>query len=326
MKRGVLIVILAAAAVSLWAGEEKDTRHLSVDAGLMVFDRQEAADKLALWAEEHKGYFIWKSDESVRFRVPDQAVEELRGYLESIGDGLISYNRASFDLREDMMRSRSALQAREEILAKNLALLDSSNVEGTLALEREIRRLMREIDSNRGRLNKMEHDALMAMVNINLSFNQQTVAQDRPSRFEWINTVDFYRFVDFYPYNKKSLFLPRPIPVPEGFARLMDVQEFNVLSPEGVRLQVKSVPNYPEQSVQFWVDTLKSDLSSRGYLPMPLPETMDWGGEGMFHTLLWALPLGTEDYLYLTGIRVRGKKIEVLEMAGKAEYVNRYLK
>ncbi len=318
-------MIFAALAVSIHAGDQSDSRYLSVEAGLMVFDRQEAADKLALWAEEHEGYFVWKSDESVSFRVPDKAVEELRGYLEGLGDGLLSYDRMSFDLREEMVHCRSALSASEEILNKNLAMLDSSNVEGTLALEREIRRLMRKIDQNRGRLNKLEYDAKMAMVNVYLSFNQQTVAQDRPSRFEWINTVDFYKFINTRSYGRKRCFPPNPIPVPNGFARIDNSEDFNVLSPEGVRLQVREVDNYPQQDVDFWIKTLNSDLENRGYLPVDFPETFDWGGDGVFHTLMWALPLGTEDYLYLIGIRVEGKTIYVLEMAGNAEYVSKYV-
>ncbi len=330
MKRSVLIFLLAVMAVSFLAAEETDTRHLSVQAGLMVFNRQETADKLALWAEENGGYFTWKSDESVRLRVPDKAVDNLRDYLTGISDALLSYERSTIDLREDIIRSRSALEAKEEILAKNLALLESSNVQGTLALEREIRRLMQNIDFNRGMLRKMEHDAQMAMLDIYLSFNQQTVAQDRPSRFSWINSVDFYFFIDSYPWEgkMKPLFPSKPIPVPEGFARLEKAKEFNLISSEGVKLQIKTVDNYPEQNIDFWAATLQSDLENRGYLPMPLPETMDWGGGGVFHTFLWALPVGTEDYLYLTGIRLNstGRKIEILEMAGKAEYVSGTLK
>ncbi len=41
--------------------------------------------------------------------------------------------------------------------------------------------------------------------------------------------------------------------------------------------------------------------------------------------MLWAVPLGNQDYFYLSGIRLNGRKIQILEMAGEAEFVLGYL-
>ena len=314
-------------AWSILGADETDTRHLSVEAGLMVFDRNEAADRLGDWAEENGGYFTWKSDESVRLRVPDEAVGGFRDVLEEIGEGILQIGQSSTDLRDEMMRSRSVLEAREEILEKNIDLLDTSDVEGTLELEQEIRRLMDDIDASRGYLSKLEHDALMAVIEVSLSFRQQTVPVYRASRFEWINNVDFYYFLEDYPPAALSFSLGGdPIPVPDGFAKVNSSGEFSALSPEGVRIRIRKVKNYPEQNRDFWQQALKTDLGLRGYIPLDYEQESDWGDGRPFANCLWALPLGNEDYLYLTSIRVTGQKIEVLEMAGKAEFMKGYLK
>jgi hypothetical protein len=292
----------------------------------MVFDRFKASDRLADWAEENGGYFTWKSDEQVTIRVPDEKVVPFRSFLESFSDQIIQYDLSALDLREDLMFSRSALAAREEILAKNISYLASSDVEGTLELEQEIRRLMTEIDGYRGLIRRMEHDRKMAMIEVSLSFRQQTIPDYLPSSFTWVNSVDFYDFMNSGMSARGSdLFQSALIDLPEGFALVDKGPEYKALSPEGVRLRVRKADNYPEQSLDFWIKTLEADLRNRGYLVFESKTEQDWGRGKNFAQRLWALPLGNEDYLFLTALHVSKGKIEILEMAGQAEYMLKYL-
>ena len=327
MRRLILTIIAAVLAVSsafAADGGGEDTLHLSVDAGIMVFDRVAASDALARWAEDHGGYFTWKSEESVRLRVPDEAVEGFRDVLDDSAEAVLRYDQSTQDMREQLLLSRSALEAREEVLAKNLEYLSSSDVEGTLELEKEIRRLMSEIDGYRGTLRRLEHDRAMATIQVALSFQQSTVPGSRPSSFPWIGGVDFFRFMNV-SMRGGAVFGSRPIPMPEGFAEVERRPDFLAISPEGVRLRVRSVKNYPEQSLDFWIKALSSDLENRGYVPVNDLRIRDWGGSGTFQNSLWAVPLGNEDYLYLVSLRLHGKKIEILEAAGPAEFAAGYL-
>lgn len=320
------VLLVSLILVSSLAAEEEDSLFISVNAGVLVFDRVLASDKLADWAEENGGYFTWKSEEQVRIRVPDEKVKSFRSFLEGLSEFVLQYDQSSRDLREELMHSRSALQAREEILAKNLSYISSSDMEGTLELEREIRRLMNEIDSYRGRLRLLENDRKMALIDVSLSFQSQSVPDTRPSSFAWINSMDFYGFMNEYIMDSGSMGFGSPaIPLPEGFALIKKSPEFLAISPEGVRLRVRKVKNYPEQSVDFWIDTLAKELDERGYIPVETSLPEDWGNGKVFESRLWALPWGNLDYLYLSGIRITGGKIEILEMAGEAEYVMGYL-
>lgn len=326
MKKLISPAMLLFLIISSVGAQEQDTLHLAVNAQVMVFDRGVAADELAEWASENGGYFTWKSEESIRIRVPDEKVIPFKAYLDDLSEVLIDYNQSAYDLREDLTSSRSALEAREEILQKNLSYLSSSDVEGTLELEKEIRRLMAEIDSYRGLLRRLEHDRKMAVIDVSLSFRQQTIPDRLPSNFSWINDMDFYGFINLPMYKSSGLGLSAPlIDLPDGFALIEKAPVFLAISPEGVRLKVKKIDNYPEQSAEFWIKALESDLLNRGYLAVDTPAGTDWDSGAPFSVSLWAVPMGNEDYLYLTGIRLNGAKLEVLEMAGKAEYMMRYL-
>ena len=133
-----------------------------------------------------------------------------RGVLESTCEAVIQFDQTTWDMREDLLNAKSALEAREEVLAKNLEYLDSSDVEGTLELEKEIRRLMTEIDGYRGYLRKLEHDRRMATIQVALSFQQSSVPDSRPSNFPWINAVDFFRFMNI-SLQSGSMFGSAPI-------------------------------------------------------------------------------------------------------------------
>ena len=308
------------------AGAAADTMHLSIETGLMVFDRQAAAEALGNWGEAGGGYFTMKSDEYVHLRVPDVRAEEFRSYVESISDGILSYGRVTTDLGQELLRLTAAVEAREEILQRNLELLDSSDVEGTLELEREVRRLMNEIDASRGRLRRLQNDVRYASIAVSLSFRTQTLPDHRPSNFGWINSVDFYNFISGYPRGDGKWIGGDPIDRPAGFAEIRDSRSYSAVSPEGVRLRIVRIENYPEQGVEFWTTALNRDLRERGYLAMEdgigLP---DFDPSAPFSCSLWGMPVGEEDYLYLIGLRVDGKRLELLEMAGQAEFMMGYL-
>lgn len=317
-----LLMILGLLTILLPLTAE-DSLYYELNVRLLVQDRQTASNLISRWAENKGGYYTVKNNEQIVFRLPDSEITNLRPYLEEISEELVEYNQNSYDLREQLLSSRSALEAREEILAKNISYIASSDVEGTLTLEKEIRRLMDEIDMYRGVLRKMENDRNYALVSVMLTFRNQTIPDSRPSNFNWINTVDFYDFIQ-YPrmYNKTGFGGPK-IDLPEGFALIDKSPEFLAISPEGVRLRVRKTDNYPEKSTEFWQKTLFTYLGERGYIPLGETTELDFG-ENIFSVRHWGVPYGNEDYIYISGIRLKGNKIELLEIAGPARYVREY--
>jgi hypothetical protein len=163
---------------------------------ILVSDAEHTAYSLAAWIEEAGGYYTFKSRDRVALRIPYQEISELRLYLEDIAEEVVQIELQAQDLREIILQTRSGLRAREEILNQNLQYIDKTDVKGTLAIEQEILRLVNEIEGHKGRLRKLETDRRFARGEIFLSFQEQTLPQDIPSSFDWINSVDFYRFME----------------------------------------------------------------------------------------------------------------------------------
>ncbi len=304
----------------------EDNLYYRVSARLLVKDRQKTSENLSDWAEREGGYFTLFSLERLSLRIPDTKLETLKELLEAESEEIIEYSQTASDLREEILLSRSHLKSREELLARNMEYLDRSDFEGTLTLENEIRRLMQEIDSLKGRLKKYENDSAYAYVDLNLSFRNQSIPVGRPSRFEWINSMDFYSFINSPPDMPGGVFRGPRIPLPEGFALADTRPWFRALSPEGVQIRLRTVKNYPLQNREFWSEALFSHLEELGYIPMGESGTLSLDEGEDFTGRAWGVPLGQKDYIYLTALRIRGKRIEIVEIAGEAEYLRKYFR
>ncbi len=316
-------------------GEAKSLFH-QISARLLVKNGNASGDRITLWNEEQGGYYTQKSRDLVVLRLPAEKLDKLKSLLETESSELLDYSRSAEDLKEDFLMTRSALEAKEELLQKNLSYLNRSDFQGTLSLEREIRRLGNEIDALKGHLRFLENNSRFAYVELYFSFKNQSILQDRPSRFDWINSMNFYKFMKSRPHG--SLWgIGKPVlPLPEGFALASRRPFFQAISPEGVRIRLKEVENYPRQSLDFWIKALNRRLANKGCISLSLPREFRMPSAGEkgsgekiskdrpFLLSRWGLPWENQDYLYLTGLRLRGKKLQVLEIAGPAAYVNAF--
>ncbi len=188
----IILLILVLPAVML-VGQENLV--YSVEAEILVNDADSAGEHLESWSEEIGGFVLYLSNKRFVARVPMQRIEEIRGALEDRSERIVRYIQESRSVREELATLEAGLSARKEILDRNLELLDKADVEGTLAIEKEINKLMSEIENMTGRLRKLRTELSFPLVTVDLGFRSQSIPENLPSSFDWINTMDFYRFV-----------------------------------------------------------------------------------------------------------------------------------
>jgi hypothetical protein len=104
---------------------------------------------------------------------------------------------------------------------------------------------------------------------------------------------------------------------PAGFA-LFEGEPYRAVSPEGVALGVRVVPNEPEQDLGFWAEALKVHLAASGYRLLDEEKFSARVGDGVLYE--WVAPLGGEDWVYLTAVAVAGRDIALVEAAGPFGY------
>jgi hypothetical protein len=296
----------------------------NISAVILVADPEDAADALTSWVEREGGYYLFRSKDRVALRVSYRKIGMLRSYIESIAEEVVEVELEAHDLREDILRLRSGLEAREEILMKNLGYIDKTDVKGTLAVEKEIRTLVQEIENQKGRLRKLETDRQFTLGEIRLSFKEQTIPTEIPSSFEWINTIDFYRFMKGGPAKEVSGVKPK-VDLPEGFAAVQSSWSYQAVSPEGMQYRVRTVKNYPDQSLEFWGRTLKNHLEKEGYHPLG-EKTGFSANDSTGIAYEWLIPHGNSDYIYLTAIMVFKDHVVIAESAAEHPIYKQYRK
>jgi hypothetical protein len=192
----VYLVFAIISLLTVLAVGEENYLHHGVQATILVADVDRSIDRLGAWVDEAGGYLLFKSSDVVVFRFPYTGVARLRGFLEDMSETVVELSLQAQDLRESILGIQSGIQSREEILQQNLQYIDKTDVEGTLAIEKEIMQLLTEIEQLKGTLRKLTVDRAFALAEVNLRILGQTLPTDIPSSFGWINTIDFYKFVE----------------------------------------------------------------------------------------------------------------------------------
>jgi hypothetical protein len=192
----LLVVLLALGAVRAAPihADEYTAYHLTTS--ILVQDPETTADRIIAWVEKNGGYFTLRSSDTLMLRVPSQRMKSLRSLLNELSETVIDVSVRSRDLRESLLLLQSRIASSEDVLERNLALLDRADVKGTLLIEREIKSLLYEIEEYKGTLHKLETDRRFIHAEVLMSFKEQTLPQDLPTSFDWMNGLDFYRLVE----------------------------------------------------------------------------------------------------------------------------------
>ena len=195
MKYPALLIILLLVFTVIAAAVDDASLSQKIYATLLVPEPERAAEELIIWADNHDGYVLIRSSDMVVLRFPRNKTGNFRTYLEESSEDVFDVSVEAYDMTEEILSLESGIQARQEILDKNLSFIDRADIEGTLAIEREVMRLLTELESMRGRLNKIKVDTAMAWAQVSFTFKDESLPQDIPSSFAWINHIDFYRFL-----------------------------------------------------------------------------------------------------------------------------------
>lgn len=193
MRRMIFFIVLLAGLGAACFGENYLSHQIYASA--MVVEPEEASEKIGTWAESVGGYYVLKSSDRVVVRIPEERVSDLKAYLEKNTVELYEYVPAARNVREEMLYLQSAIESREEILVENLEYLDRADVTGTLAIEKEVMEILRELEELKGRLKMLNRNRTFAYAEISLTFQTQTLPEKIPSSFTWLSALDFYSFI-----------------------------------------------------------------------------------------------------------------------------------
>jgi hypothetical protein len=157
---------------------------------LKVADRDATADAVIAVAEKSGGYFLSRTNDAVRLKIPVAAVKEALAAIEPLGTVAQRSTQAA-DVGEKLDMVRTRLASREGMLKHYFTVVATASDTQMPEVEAAMTTLVQEIESLRGTVELVEHQLRYAAVDVNFSFrDRRAPAASGRSSFEWLNTVN----------------------------------------------------------------------------------------------------------------------------------------
>jgi len=195
----VVLFIITFLVVAQTAMAQTESKKLSINivAELSVADPSKAVQALADYCESAGGYYIKKSDYGISLRLPAGMSNKVEDILKANGT-LIRYNINTTDVGNEHLVLTKQLDSRKKLLSDYDKLIASSGFSSTLTLERELMTVVTEMENLKGRINKMDNEYKFLKLDIKFFSEEARRNVSVRSSFDWINRINFYKFVGGY--------------------------------------------------------------------------------------------------------------------------------
>lgn len=300
--------------------EGRALAHLQASLALRVDDRAAALEATVAAAEARGGWFSSLGTEHVTVRVPAAEVEPLLEELRDLGK-VAERGFSSQDLTAEHTDLVTRIASREAALAQYLEVLEGANAKAVVTVEREITRLIAELEQLKGRLQVVEDLGDYGQLHVSFTFrDRKAPSRGGTSSFAWINTVNMADLLWDVQHGRRAsraLLVPE---APEGFAPWRKRGRFQAVSPDDVVLRVRNahIPRKNRADEAFWIEALRTRMLEAGYR-LDGEQTVETASGHTLHLLELSGANGPVDQAYLVGITVRGPKVVVVEATGEVE-------
>ncbi len=158
--------------------------------GMFAAEREKAVARLRSFAAENNGYVKFYSNTKVVLRMPAERVQRIRDVI--LDTGYIGDERLQrTDVGESLLDLRTRLKTKESLLASLYKIFEDAQVQQTLEVEKELGKVVMEIENIKGRIAYLEDRISLAevTVSINIQPGSKKGAVSGRSRWEWINSL-----------------------------------------------------------------------------------------------------------------------------------------
>jgi hypothetical protein len=281
-----------------------------------VSQRDEASAAVIAKARAAGGWFSEFAADHVTLRVPAAEVEPLMDF--AAAQGVLAERQISrADNSAELSQARARLGTRKEMLEQYMAVLAGASAKAVVQVEREITRLVAEIEGLEGHIRFLEDRVAYGTVTVWFQFRDRAApVSDGSSSFAWLNTLNLQDLVaDFRWLQDRggtSAFLDTP---PAGFAPYRSRKAFRAVSPDGVVFRVRTARHDPEADLAFWKEAMQKRQAEAGYREHSAGDASAGSLPGTLLEL--TAPWGTDDYTYLVALFPAGKELVIVEAAGE---------
>ena len=324
MIRLLLLLALAGAAPLAHAETEpvtaaapKPADRVVATLTVQVFDRDAAREAAITRANKAGGWFASLTDESVRLRVPVAEARTVIEDLRALGR-VIDRGYQVEDLSGQVGDLEARLNGRQQVLSQYMEVLATASPKAVVTVEREISRVITEIEGIQGQLRLLQDQSSYADITVSFAFRDRSAPiRDGSSSFDWLNALNLADLLaDFHQGYRSDVHLRGATGLtPEGFAPYKKRGHgVRAVSPDDVLFRIRGWKNKPAADLAFWSEAMETRMKEAGY------RVLSTSTIGERTLLELGAANGQQDWTYLVGLSVEGKRITVVEAAGEARH------
>jgi|GEM_PF-6514262 len=140
------------------------------------------------------GFPILVTDYALHIKLPPAKLQAFMKAAAKHGH-VLDKHMSRADLTESIAQLEGKVRSKSEILERLRGFVDDSNVGATLKIEREMMRLVTELERVKGRLQIERDRATWALLRLSFRYKRRGRMTYVRSPFKWLNTVDVNRFL-----------------------------------------------------------------------------------------------------------------------------------
>jgi len=176
---------------------EQRPYSLTAELVLKVVNVEETREQVISRAKELGGFPTLITDQQLVLKVPRAKLTTLLEKTEKAGTAL-EKKLAREDLALVLARLKGSIKSKSEILDRLRSFFSDSDVAATLRIEREILRIVQELEQALGQKRVVEERARFAVLTIHFRFPKRDRIRSLESPFEWLNSADLDHFLSEY--------------------------------------------------------------------------------------------------------------------------------
>lgn len=262
------IIIFFIVIFSLYPKEEK-FNHFKMKIALKTTAPEVVRKKLLNFTNEKNGYLKGFDNTSITLIFPISLdKEEIISFVKNLGT-IVSQNLKTEDYTDEVIKLQTKIKVKEKYLKELNELVGEADLLQTLDMEKEISKVIQELEELKGNYNYYLELISTQEVNIQFVFLESS-AVPIISAPGWVSSIGIYNFYKLFrgDIKKDQGSEPRNIPLLPNFAIYENNSTFKekYITADGIQFGIREVENKPKaDSIELWHNAVINFLEISGY-------------------------------------------------------------
>ena len=281
-----------------------------------------AVESLKAMTSSLKGYMQSMQENTLIVRIPAARLNDALEQVGKLGE-ITSRTIKGTDVTEEMMDLDIRVRTNEETRNRLAELLKKSDkVEDLLKVEKEMQRVVEELELIKGRIKYLSHAVAYSTLTVELNSPVAQTELRETIPFSWVRSLATDIVINprtsFIPFSHWWSWLKMVLP--ETFVKLSEVEgKTRAMSGSGVMLLVSRHDNFEGGTTLFWTQIVRRWLVANQVIALSAVKdfALTTGAKGT--QFVGAKTLGRKTYQYMLVTVVEEKYITTIECWGLAE-------